>query len=107
MLGGINTALFLTSFGGFAILGALILFLRWTFSTNRKYVVLPDRAGRKDDYGLLRPLPTPRNFIEAEMVRQELLANNIRATLADTLDGPQIMVFEKDVAIAQAILKSN
>jgi hypothetical protein len=104
MLGGINNGLFLQSFGGFVGLALLVIVLKWGFSSNRKMIVTPIKAGKKNDYGLLKPLPTPSNYIEAQMSLQKLVDSNIKATLTQTLDGPQLMVFEKDLKIAQAIL---
>jgi len=106
MLGGINNGLFLQSFGGFAGLSILILVLKWGFSSNGRFIVTPIRAGKKDQYGLLKPLQTPANYIEAQMALQKLIDSNIEATLTQTLDGPQLMVFEKDLRAATAILKS-
>jgi len=106
MLGGINNALFIQSFGGFVGLAILILVLKWGFSSNKKLVITPIKAGKKDQYGLLKPLPTPANYIEAQMALQKLLDSNIKATLTQTLDGPQLMVFEKDIAIAASVLNS-
>ena len=106
MLGGINNGLFLQSFGGFVGLAILILVLKWGFSSNRKLVITPIKAGTKDQYGLLRPLTTPSNYIEAQMALQKLVDSNIKATLTQTLDGPQLMVFEKDLDIAASILNS-
>jgi hypothetical protein len=40
------------------------------------------------------------------MKLQKLVDLNIKATLTQTLDGPQLMVFEKDYKIAVAILNS-
>lgn len=107
MLGGINNGLFLQSFGGFVGLALLILVLKWGFSSNRKLIITPIKAGKKDQYGLLRPLPTPGNYIEAQMSLQRLVDLNIKATLTQTLDGPQLMVFEKDLKIARAALQAN
>jgi hypothetical protein len=101
MLGGINNALFLQSFGGFVGLALLILVLKWGFSSNRKMIITPIKAGKKDQYGLLKPLPT-----EAQMALQKLVDSNIKATLTQTLDGPQLMVFEKDLGIAQSVLNA-
>ena len=106
MLGGINNGLFLQSFGGFVGLAILILVLKWGFSSNRKLVITPIKAGTKDQYGLLRPLTTPSNYIEAQMALQKLVDSNIKVTLTQTLDGPQLMVFEKDLDIAASILNS-
>jgi hypothetical protein len=106
MLGGINNGLFLQSFGGFIGLALLVLVLKWGFSSNRKMIVTPIKAGKKNEYGLLKPLPTPNNYIEAQMELQKLIDSNIKATLTQTLDGPQLMVFEKDLKIAKSILTS-
>ena len=106
MLGGINNGLFLQSFGGFVGLAILILVLKWGFSSNAKMIITPIKAGKKDQYGLLKPLPTPANHIEAQMALQKLLDSNIKATLTQTLDGPQLMVFEKDLDIAKSVLNS-
>ena len=106
MLGGINNGLFVQSFGGFVGLALLVVVLKWGFSSNKKMVITPIRAGKKDQYGLLKPLPTPTNYIEAQMTLNKLTDSNIKATLTQTLDGPQIMVFEKDLRAASAILKS-
>jgi hypothetical protein len=40
------------------------------------------------------------------MALQKLVDSNIKATLTQTLDGPQLMVFEKDVDIASSVLNS-
>jgi hypothetical protein len=106
MLGGIDNGLFLQSFGGFIGLALLIFVLKWGFSSNRKMIVTPIKAGKKDEYGLLKPLQTPSNYIEAQMALQKLIDSNIKATLTQTLDGPQLMVFEKDLKIAKSILTS-
>jgi len=106
MLGGINNGLFLQSFGGFVGLALLILVLKWGFSSNAKFVITPIKAGKKDQYGLLKSLPTPSNYIEAQIALQKLIDSNIKATLTQTLDGPQLMVFEKDLRAATVILKS-
>ena len=107
MLGGIDNALFLSSFGGFVVVGILIFFLKWAFSSNdKKLIITPISAGKKDEYGLLKAIPTPGNYIEAEMALLKLKDSNIKATLTQTLQGPSLMVFERDFSIALAILKS-
>jgi len=109
MLGGINNGLFFSSFGGFFALAFLALILKWAFANrtkDKKFVSMPDQAGKKDQYGLLVALPTPKNYIEAEMLKQKLMAADIRVNLTQTYDGPALMVFESDFKIAQAVLKS-
>ena len=85
-------------------LALLILVLKWGFSSNKRLIITPIKAGKKDQYGLLKPLQTPSNYIEAQMSLQKLTDANIKATLTQTLDGPQLMVFEKDLKIAVAVL---
>lgn len=104
MLGGINNELYWQSFGGFAALALLIFVLKWGFSSNKRFIITPIKAGKKDEYGLLRPLQTPSNYIEAQMSLQKLTDANIKATLTHTLDGPQLMVFERDIKVARAVL---
>jgi hypothetical protein len=107
VLGGINNGLFLSSFGGFVAVGILVFFLKWAFSSNnKKLIVTPISAGKKNEYGLLKALPTPGNYIEAEMALLKLKDSNIKATLTQTLQGPSLMVFEKDYSVALAVLKS-
>lgn len=106
MLGGINNGLYFQSFAGFLGLALLIVVLKWGFSSNRRMIITPIKAGKKDQYGLLRPLPTPSNYIEAQMCLQKLIDLKIKATLTQTLDGPQLMVFEKDLKIARAVLEN-
>ena len=107
MLGGINNGLFFQSFGGLIALGLIVIFMRWAFSKNPKLIITPIKAGKKNQYGLLKALPTPANYIEAEMALQKLKDLDVRATLTKTLEGPSIMVFEKDYGVALAILKSS
>ena len=107
MLGGINNALFLTSFAGFFVLGILILLLRWTFSRGNSLVEKPRRVGNDDEYGLLEVVATPKNYIEGEMMKQKLLEHGVKATLASTKQGPRIMVFPEETRAALAILRSK
>jgi hypothetical protein len=106
MLGGVNNGLFLRSFAGFAVVIFFILILRWAFSKGHSVVAGPAKRGKSDQYGLLKPVAAPLNFIEGEMLRQKLLAVGIKANLTQTLDGPRLMVFERDLKTARAILDS-
>ncbi len=51
MLGGINNALFLSSFGGFFAVGVLSLILRWAFKRGKSVVERVPKIGGEDDYG--------------------------------------------------------
>ena len=106
MLGGINNALFITSFAGFFVLGILIILLRWAFSRGKSVVERPSRVGNDDEYGLLQVVAAPGNHIEGEMLKQKLLEHGIKATLTQTKQGPRILVFPNEVKAAQAILRS-
>ena len=89
-----------------AIVAAIIfvVILKWAFSSNPKMVVLPVSAGKKDQYGLLIPIDAPQ--IKSDVARaQELLMDfKIKTTVADTYDGVQLMVFEKDYEKAMRVL---
>lgn len=106
MLGGINNALFITSFAGFFVLGILIILLRWAFSRGKSVVERPSRVGNDDEYGLLEVVASPGNHIEGEMLKRKLQEHGIKATLTQTKQGPRIMVFRNEVKAAQAILRS-
>lgn len=106
MLGGINNALFITSFAGFFVLGILIILLRWAFSRGKSVVERPSRVGNDDEYGLLQVVAAPGNHIEGEMLKQKLLEHGIKATLTQTKQGPRILVFPNEVKAAQAVLRS-
>lgn len=107
MLGGINNALFLTSFAGFFVLGILILLLRWTFSRGNSLIEKPRRVGNDGDYGLLEVVASPTNYIEGELLKRKLLEHGIKATLTSTKQGPRILVFPDEVKAAQAVLRSK
>ena len=106
MLGGINNGLFFKSLAGFAVVAVFILILRWAFSSGGSLIERPRKRGKSDEYGLFVPVASPTNHIEGEMLRQKLLAAGIKANLTQTLDGPRVMVFKKDLGIARAVLDS-
>lgn len=85
-------------------LGILILLLRWAFSRGHSLVERPSRRGQEDAYGLLVPVAAPPTFIEGEILRRTLEDAGIKANIANTLDGPRIMVFPKDEQAARAVL---
>jgi len=106
MLGGADNGLFLRSFAGFAVVLLFIFILRWAFSRGNSLVASPAKRGKSDQYGLLQPVASPKNFIEGEILRQKLLAVGIKANLTQTLEGPRLLVFAKDLKTARAILDS-
>ena len=106
MLGGINNSLFLISLSGFLVVAVMIVILKWAFSGNKSVIEREKRIGNENEYGLLRVAHSPKNHIEGEMLRQKLLSVGIKATLSQTKNGPKILVFEKDLKIANATLIS-
>lgn len=106
MLGGINNALFLSSFGGFFAVGILALILKWAFARGKSVVERTPRIGNEDEYGALVVVASPNNHIEGEILRLKLVDAKIKATLTQTKDGPRVFVFPSDEKIARAILKS-
>lgn len=96
------------AFGPLASLGALlviVLLLRWTFSRGRSLVERRSTPGAEGDYGMLVPVASAATFVEAELLRQRLLAHSIRATLAPTTDGPRVLVWPVDEQMAREVLK--
>lgn len=91
----------------FLFLGIMIVLLRWAFRRGVSVVAAPPRPGQVDDYGLLIPIATPPNYVEGEMLRRQLEDAGIRATLAQTLDGPRIMVWPGDESRARARLNAQ
>jgi hypothetical protein len=106
LLGGIDNTLFFSSFAGFAVLGVLILLLRWAFSRGSSLVEKPGQLGDEGEYGLLKVVAKPTNHIEGEMLRQKLAAHGIKATLTQTKSGPRLFVFPEEEKAATAILRS-
>lgn len=83
------------------MLGLLVLLLRWTF---RRGTSLVTPRGRQDQYGVLRPVAAPPDFVRGEILRRRLTDAGIRANLASTLDGPRLLVFPEDEARARQVL---
>jgi hypothetical protein len=90
----------------FAVVGVLVLLLRWAFSgRSTSLVARRPVAGHSEEYGLLVPVASPATFVEGELLRQQLEDAGLRATLVPTADGPQVMVFADSERIARAIIR--
>jgi hypothetical protein len=87
-----------------ALILFFVFFLRWAFRRGSSVVAGPGKAGRTDEYGVLTPIASPGSYVEGEMIRRRLEDAGIRSTLAQTLDGPRIMVWPTDVDRAKAAL---
>jgi len=88
----------------FAGLGILVLLLRWAFSRGGSVVAAPARPGTPQEYGLLIPVASPATYIEGEILRRNLEDAQIKATLAQTVDGPRVMVWPQDEKAARALI---
>jgi hypothetical protein len=91
---------------GFAVVGIFALLLRWAFGRGRSVVTIEGRPGHEDEYGLLTPVGRPLSFIEGEIQRRRLAEQGIRATIANTLDGPRVLVLPRDAARAEQVLRN-
>lgn len=87
-----------------AMIGVLVLLLRWAFRRGASVVAAAPRPGTPDDYGLLVAVASPPTYVEGEIVRRRLEDTGIRATLTTTLDGPRVMVWPADAERARAVL---
>ena len=110
---------------GFALALALCLGLvaRWVYGPTRAQRQHRDRQAQARDFGLLVPLITVPARQAAERGRARLVANGIRATVAQVPDGPlrvthdgdvlrpvgghQILVFPDDVEQATRVLHGS
>lgn len=87
--------------------GVLVLLLRWAFSRGGSVVAGRPRSGAADEYGLLVAVASPDTFVDGEIVRRSLEAAGVRATLAQTNDGPRVMVWPVDEARARQHLATR
>ena len=83
----------------------MVLVLRWAFARGGSVVERPAKTGNPDEYGMLVPVASPGNYIEGEVMRRSLVDAGLRASLAQTNDGPRVMVWPKDVEVAKQVLK--
>jgi hypothetical protein len=81
-----------------------VFFLRWAFRRGTSVVAAPARPGRTDEYGVLIPIATPGTYVEGEIIRRQLEAVGIRCNLAQTLEGPRVLVWPADADQAKAVL---
>ena len=92
-----------------AVLGVLVLLLRWAFSDGRQSSLVTRRpaVGHSDEYGLLVAVWAPGTYIEGEMSCRRLEEAGIRASLVTTADGPRVMVFREQETIARRLLAAG
>ncbi len=97
------------------VVGVLALVLRWVApgrpsrpkpaKVKAPATVPAAPTQRREEYGLLMPAATLPDDDAAERARRQLDAHGIRATVAQTAAGPQVMVFLEDLPRAQAVLR--
>lgn len=88
----------------FVGVGLLILILRWAFRRGESVVAARPTPGRAEEYGLLVPIAAPATFIEGEVLRRRLEDAGIRANLAQTTDGPRVLVWPADESAARELI---
>jgi hypothetical protein len=95
-------------FLAFAVVGVLILVLRWAYSARRDSLLsTPVHRGRDNDYGLLVPVAAPQSELGGVRARQHLEAAGIKATLTRTESGLRLLVFPDDADAARRILNEG
>ena len=88
----------------FVMVAVLALVLVWATRRGRSVVARGSRPGPPGDYGLLVAVATPSSRGEAERQRAHLLGAGIPVTLAETTDGPRLLVFPDDEQRARLLL---
>jgi hypothetical protein len=83
----------------------LALIARWAFSSGTSLVARPAQRGSADSYGLMRPVAAPMSAAEAEYQRLRLTSAGIRCNVANTTDGPRVMVWVEDLERAKLALR--
>lgn len=86
------------------VIGLFIVILRWAFSRGSSVVAAAPKPGDETDYGLLVVVSRPPSYIEGEIQRRTLADAGVKATLAQTVDGPRVMVFPADEAKARSLI---
>jgi hypothetical protein len=89
---------------GFAVIGVLVLVLRWAFGRGGSLIPGPARRGPPTDYGLLVEVAAPRSADDAEQAARRLAAAGIQATIAPTTAGRRVMVWPADETRAREVL---
>jgi hypothetical protein len=92
-----------------ALIGAVILLLRWAFSgTKGSLVRRTDYSpADRDTFGLLVDVHTSSTYAEARRTVSLLADRRIKATAARTTDGWSVYVWPADEPAARAILKKG
>lgn len=87
-----------------ALIVLFVLILRWAFRRGSSVVAAPGTPGHADEYGVLTAIASPGTYVEGELLRRRLEDAGIRSTLAQTLEGPRVLVWPVDVERARALI---
>jgi hypothetical protein len=101
---------FLFPIVAFALIGTVVLLLRWAFSGARggSLVRRTDYSpAARDAFGLLVEVHTSSTYADARRTCSLLSNRQIRATAARTTDGWSVYVWPVDEAAARAILQKG
>jgi hypothetical protein len=89
----------------FAVLGVLVLVLRWAFSGRRDSLLArPAKPGTADEYGLMSPIAAPKDAAEGADICELLARADIQARVVGTKDGLRVMVWADDLVRARDVL---
>jgi hypothetical protein len=91
----------------FAIVGVLVLLLRWTWGRGSSLAPRTPHRGSPAEYGLLVPVAAPEDDADALRLAGLLDAAGVRNTLVGTTRGPRLMVWEEDVPRARRLLRDE
>lgn len=95
---GVPSATHLQSLFAIVVMLFLALVCRWIFSPPKHPVRRPVAS---DDYGLLRPVTTAPTAADAQMLRDLLVAQGLRASVGAR---HEVLVFDRDLEHARALL---
>ncbi len=88
-----------------AVLGALVLVLRWAYSSRPDSLLSRrPKTGPETDYGLMVPLAAPANGAEGTEICALLQGAGIRSRVVHTSDGLRVMVWPDDLGRARELL---
>lgn len=91
-----------------ALIGTMILLLRWAFSGKKSSLVRRNEhyPADRDTFGLLVNVHTTTTYADARRTVARLGERRIKATAARTTDGWSVYVWPADESTARAILKT-
>jgi hypothetical protein len=95
-------------FGGFLLMGVLMLALRWTFGTgrNQRDPRVVDPADPTGD-GLLEEVSRVPTAQAAQVLRARLVRAGIRATIGRADGAYRLLVFPADLVSAKLVLRDS